>query len=79
MKNVLGTRLKLCSELPLTGYYRDGFCRTDDDKGKHTVASIMTQEFLEFTKSHGNDLSAPNMIYGFPGLKIGDRWGAFVR
>ncbi|MBA66211.1 MAG: hypothetical protein CMG55_10470 [Candidatus Marinimicrobia bacterium] len=75
MKNVLGTELKPCSLSPITGYYRDGFCRTDHhDTGRHTVASIMTEDFLNFTSSRGNDLSTPNIIYGFPGLKVGDRW-----
>ena len=75
MKNVLGTALKLCSKSPLTGYLRDGFCRTDQrDKGLHLVAAIMTKKFLEFTKSRGNDLSTPNKAFGFPGLIPGDRW-----
>lgn len=75
MKNVLGTDLKLCSKKPLTGYFRDGFCRTDyRDQGRHVVASIMTNEFLEFSKSVGNDLSTPVRLYNFPGLKKGDRW-----
>ena len=70
MKNVLGTDLKLCSKSPLTGYFRDGFCRTDSrDLGRHVVACIMTDEFLKFSKLQGNDLSTPNLVYGFPGLK----------
>ena len=75
MKNVLGTTLQLCSKSPLTGFRRDGFCSTDhNDKGLHLVAAIMTKEFLDFTKSKGNDLSSPNRIFGFPGLIPGDRW-----
>ena len=75
MKNVLGTTLQLCSRSPLTGYHRDGFCKTDNnDKGRHVIASIMTKNFLAFTKSKGNDLSTPNVLYGFPGLKENDRW-----
>ena len=75
MKNVLGTNLMPCSMKPLTGFYRDGFCRTDEnDKGRHVVACIMTDKFLAFTKSKGNDLSSPNALYNFPGLKNGDRW-----
>ena len=75
MKNVLGTTLKLCSKSPLTGYLRDGFCRTDQrDRGLHLVAAVMTKKFLEFTKSRGNDLSTPNKAFGFPGLIPGDRW-----
>lgn len=75
MKNVLGTDLELCSKDPLTGFFRDGFCRTNTkDQGRHVVASIMTEDFLKFTKSRGNDLSTPNLLYGFLGLKGGDRW-----
>ena len=75
MKNVLGTDLKLCSKKPLTGFFRDGFCRTNNqDQGRHVVASVMTNEFLEFSKSRGNDLSTPNELYNFPGLKKGNRW-----
>lgn len=64
----------------MTGFYRDGFCRTDDqDQGRHVVCAIMTQSFLDFTRSRGNDLSTPRRIagspeYRFPGLKPGDRW-----
>ena len=75
MKNVLGTDLKSCSQSPKTGFFRDGFCRTNEkDQGKHVVASIMTDEFLIFSKSKGNDLSTPNTVYGFPGLKKGNKW-----
>ena len=75
MKNVLGTNLMPCSMKPITGFYRDGFCRTDEnDRGRHVVACIMTDRFLAFTKSKGNDLSSPNELYNFPGLKNGDRW-----
>tara|TARA_B110000003_G_C16266174_1_gene385003 strand:+ start:116 stop:490 length:375 start_codon:yes stop_codon:yes gene_type:complete len=75
MKNVLGTDLKSCSQNPKTGFFRDGFCRTNEkDQGKHVVASIMTDEFLIFSKSKGNDLSTPNPVYGFPGLKKGNKW-----
>ena len=75
MKNVLGTTLELCSKSPLTGYLRDGFCKTDQrDQGLHLVAAVMTKEFLDFTKSRGNDLSSPNIAFGFPGLIPGDRW-----
>ncbi len=60
---------------PLTGFYRDGLCRTDDeDRGRHVVCAIMTAEFLAFTASRGNDLSTPRPEYHFPGLKPGDRW-----
>ena len=75
MKNILGTELISCSFDPLTGYFRNGYCQTDErDRGSHVVASVMSEEFLRFTKSVGNDLSTPNLIYNFPGLKSGDRW-----
>ena len=75
MKNILGTELISCSFNPLTGYFRNGFCQTNEsDRGSHVVASVMSEEFLRFTKSVGNDLSTPNPIYNFPGLKSGDRW-----
>ena len=75
MKNILGTELISCSFDPMTGYFRNGYCQTDNrDRGSHVVASVMSDEFLKFTKSVGNDLSTPNTIYNFPGLKSGDRW-----
>ena len=75
MKNILGTELISCSFNPMTGYFRNGYCQTDNrDRGSHVVASVMSDEFLKFTKSVGNDLSTPNPIYNFPGLKSGDRW-----
>lgn len=75
MKNVFGEPLKLCCNEPKTGYFRDGYCRTDDsDYGNHTVCAIMTKKFLEFSKSKGNDLTSPNEQYAFPGLKPGDKW-----
>lgn len=75
MKNILGTDLEPCSQDPLTGYYRDGCCRTGpNDYGVHTVCAVMTDEFLAFSKSRGNDLSTPRPEWNFPGLKAGDRW-----
>ena len=72
-KNVLGEPLALCSKEPLTGFYRDGYCRTGDgDIGSHVVASVVTQQFLDYTKAHGNDLQTPQA--NFPGLKPGDKW-----
>ncbi len=72
-KNVLGTLLETCSNAPLTGFYRDGCCKTgQDDHGSHVVCAMVTKEFLAYTKSRGNDLSTPNPW--FPGLKPGDRW-----
>lgn len=74
-RNVLGSELKCCCLKPLTGFYRDGFCRTGpDDIGSHTVCAVMTREFLEFTLSKGNDLITPRPEFNFPGLKPGDRW-----
>ncbi|MDJ0580370.1 DUF2237 domain-containing protein [Crocosphaera sp.] len=74
-KNVLGSDLQLCCSNPMTGYYRDGYCRTGgQDFGVHVVCSQMTAEFLSFTKQQGNDLSTPIPAYDFPGLKPGDRW-----
>ncbi|NKI31057.1 DUF2237 domain-containing protein [Muricauda sp. DJ-13] len=74
-KNVLGTELEACCFEPKTGFYRDGFCKTGiDDVGTHVVCSIMTEEFLRFSNSRGNDLSTPIPYYQFPGLKPGDKW-----
>ena len=75
MKNVFGEPLKPCCSSPLTGYFRDGFCKTDSsDSGQHTVCAIMTDDFLAFSRKTGNDLSTPNAQYMFPGLKSGDKW-----
>lgn len=75
MKNILGEDLVPCSMEPLTGFYRDGCCRTGQgDHGVHTVCAVVTQDFLEFSKAKGNDLSTPRPEYHFPGLKEGDRW-----
>ena len=74
-KNVLGTELEMCCNDPMTGFYRDGFCRTgQSDHGVHIVCAEMTAEFLEFSKAAGNDLSTPVPQYQFPGLNPGDRW-----
>ncbi len=74
-KNVLGGALQSCSDNPVTGFYRTGCCHTGpDDAGAHTVCAIMTDDFLAFSKSRGNDLSTPRPEFGFPGLKAGDRW-----
>ena len=74
-KNVLGTDLQLCCNSPMTGYYRDGYCRSEgSDVGLHLVCAQMTDDFLNFTKQRGNDLSTPREEYNFPGLKAGDRW-----
>ena len=74
-KNVLGGELESCCTSPMTGYFRDGHCHTDDsDQGSHTVCVRMTDEFLVFSKRTGNDLSTPHPEFGFPGLKDGDKW-----
>ena len=74
-KNVLGTALQACCFDPLTGYFRDGYCHTNtSDYGTHVVCARITEEFLTFTKSKGNDLSTPIPFYNFPGLKSGDQW-----
>jgi uncharacterized protein (DUF2237 family) len=73
--NILGTTLKSCCNNPATGYFRDGFCRTiQEDSGTHILCAIITQEFLDFTKSRGNDLSTPIPHWNFPGLKTGSKW-----
>ena len=74
-RNVLGGPLQPCSFDPATGFFRDGHCHTcAQDQGSHTVCAVMTAEFLEFSKSRGNDLSTPVPQYDFPGLKPGDHW-----
>ncbi|MEQ8822733.1 MAG: DUF2237 domain-containing protein [Sumerlaeia bacterium] len=73
-RNVLGGPLQTCGTDPTTGFYRDGCCHTGrDDVGTHVVCAIMTDDFLEFSASRGNDLSTPIRPY-FPGLHAGDRW-----
>lgn len=70
-----GEDLKICSMDPLTGYKRDGMCDLDErDGGTHTVCAEVTDEFLEFSRSKGNDLITPNTNYNFPGLNAGDKW-----
>ena len=74
-KNVFGEKLHVCCTSPMTGYFRDGSCRTiSEDSGTHTVCAIMTDEFLSFSASRGNDLITPAPYYQFPGLKAGDKW-----
>ena len=74
-KNVFGEEIETCCESPITGFFRDGFCHTDDtDQGVHTICVSMTEDFLEFSKSKGNDLSTPRPEFNFPGLKEGDGW-----
>jgi len=72
-RNLLGLPLEPCSTQPATGYFRTGCCETDEtDLGRHVVCAQMTEEFLAFSASRGNDLSTPRG--GFPGLRPGDRW-----
>ncbi|HET6406270.1 MAG TPA: DUF2237 domain-containing protein [Chthoniobacteraceae bacterium] len=73
--NVLGTELQCCCRDPMTGFFRDGYCRTGSgDHGVHTVCVVLTDEFLEFSAERGNDLSTPMPAYDFPGLVQGDKW-----
>jgi uncharacterized protein (DUF2237 family) len=73
--NVLGEPLALCGCDPLTGWYRDGSCRTDrSDLGRHSVCCVVTEVFLRYSRSRGNDLSTPVPAHGFPGLRPGDHW-----
>ena len=74
-RNVLGGPLEACGVDPLTGFYRDGSCRTGPgDFGSHTICAVVSAEFLDFQQSIGNDLSSPAPEYDFPGLQAGDRW-----
>ena len=74
-QNVLGGPLESCGTEPLTGFYRDGCCRTGPhDLGSHTICAVVTREFLEHQRQIGNDLTTPVPRYGFPGLAPGDRW-----
>jgi uncharacterized protein (DUF2237 family) len=74
-KNVLGSALQTCSLDPLTGFTREGNCKViAEDTGVHAVCVVVSEEFLEFSRSVGNDLSTPMPLYGFEGLKPGDKW-----
>ena len=74
-RNVLGGQLESCGSDPVTGFFRDGCCRTGpEDRGSHTICAVVTEEFLEHQRRIGNDLSTPVPQYGFPGLMPGDRW-----
>ena len=73
--NVFGEPLITCSNEPVTGYFRDGCCNTDQtDVGLHTVCILVTEKFLQFSLAAGNDLSTPLPQFNFPGLKVGDKW-----
>lgn len=74
-KNVFGHALKPCCDTPTTGFTRTGYCEViESDFGNHSVCAVVTKEFLEFTKSKGNDLSSPMPQHGFKGLNPGDHW-----
>jgi uncharacterized protein (DUF2237 family) len=74
-RNVYGEPLATCCTDPMTGFQRSGSCEVPpEDAGCHAVCARMTEAFLEFTKARGNDLSTPRQLFGFPGLKPGDRW-----
>jgi uncharacterized protein (DUF2237 family) len=74
-KNVLGEKLQLCGDSPKTGYFRTGTCETGpQDQGSHVICAQVTETFLDFTKTMGNDLSTPSPMFGFPGLNPGDKW-----
>jgi len=74
-RNVLGGPLEPCSENPETGYLRDGCCHhLPGDAGRHEICAVMTEEFLQYSKSRGNDLITPRPQLDFPGLDPGDRW-----
>ena len=73
--NVFEEEIEECCSNPITGFFRDGFCHTDNlDQGLHVVCAHITEDFLEFSKSRGNDLSTPRNEFNFPGLKEGDHW-----
>ena len=75
LTNVLGEPLHQCGCKPMTGWYQDGYCRTDkSDLGHHAICCVMTDNFLTYTLSQGNNLIDPNPIFDFPGLKSGDHW-----
>ena len=73
--NVLDQPLQLCSDSPLTGFYRNGYCQTEsEDLGQHTICAVVNNAFLQYTLDQGNDLLTPRPALGFPGLKPGDHW-----
>jgi uncharacterized protein (DUF2237 family) len=79
-RNVLGGDLEPCGTDPLTGFTRDGSCRTGpQDIGSHTICAVVTAEFLEHQRRIGNDLTTPAPQFGFPGLRPGDRWCVTAR
>ena len=74
-RTVLGGDLEPCGTDPMTGFFRDGSCRTGpEDLGSHTVCAVVSEQFLALQRRLGNDLTTPRPEYGFPGLRPGDRW-----
>jgi uncharacterized protein (DUF2237 family) len=74
-RNVLGGELEPCGTDPITGFFRDGCCRTDpEDRGSHTICAVVTGDFLEHQRGIGNDLITAMPLHRFPGLQPGDRW-----
>lgn len=74
-KNVLGTNLEVCCVSPRTGYFRTGYCRSDEtDEGNHSVCVLVDDAFLMYSLEHGNDLITPHPEFDFPGLRPGDKW-----
>lgn len=74
-RNVLGGELQICCTAPMTGFYRNGRCDLGpEDRGVHGLCAQMTETFLNYTRAQGNDLTTPHPVFGFPGLKPGDRW-----
>lgn len=79
-RNILGASLEPCGVDPVTGWYRDGACRTDEaDLGSHTICAVVSAEFLDHQRSIGNDLTTPLPEFRFPGLVPGDRWCVTAR
>ena len=73
--NLFDEVIEECCSNPITGFFRNGFCHTDElDRGLHIVCSLITDDFLRFSKSRGNDLSTPRPEFNFPGLTEGDSW-----
>ncbi|WP_372627452.1 DUF2237 family protein [Arsukibacterium sp.] len=73
--NVLGQPLQACCFSPVTGFFRDGYCRTNrQDSGSHVICAKLTDAFLQYTLAQGNDLITPKPEWDFPGLKAGDHW-----
>lgn len=74
-ETIFGDELEICSCQPMTGYFRDGYCQSaSSDAGAHIVCAVMTEDFLKFSLSKGNDLITPHPQWGFPGLEEGDSW-----